>query len=261
MGVACPQTKLGCLTIDALPKEGLLLEGWRFHPGDNPTWAAPNLDDSNWKSINPTLNINQPGPLRQAQIGWFRLHLQADSSVAKQQLALLITQQGASEIYLEGKLVHRLGVVSKDPAKEVIYNPNNTPLSFPLPAGREVVLAVRYSFTEPNFRYILSSWQPLPALVIRLQSMDEAVKELMVARSYKGFSEFGKVGYFLVLGLLHLVFFLSYPLRRTNLYFSLATLGNSFGYLAYYYGYFMPHPGVGSAGLLHNPHLPRTTKI
>ncbi len=234
------------MVIDSLPEKGLLLEGWRFQAGDDPAWAAPELDDSGWQSIDPARNINELGPLSRVEVGWFRLHMQVGSFVAKQALALLITQQGASEIYLQGKLVHRLGVVSKDYRQEVIYNPTGTPLSFPLPAGKDIVLAIRYSFTQTNFRYIVSNWQPLPALVVRLQGMDEAVKSLALERSYVGLREFGKVGYFLVLSLLHLVFFLSYPLRRTNLYFSLATLGNSFGYLAYYYAYFMPHAGVGA---------------
>ena len=38
--------------IDSLPAKGILLDkGWKFHEGDNPEWAKPDMDDSKWQSI------------------------------------------------------------------------------------------------------------------------------------------------------------------------------------------------------------------
>ena len=45
------------LRIRHLPAEGLLLtNGWRYHAGDDPTWARPDFDDSGWDTPSP------PGP-------------------------------------------------------------------------------------------------------------------------------------------------------------------------------------------------------
>lgn len=128
----------------------MLDQGWRFQPGDGAAWADPAYDDSRWQAIDPTQDIHYLTQLREAEIGWFRLHLQVDSSYLHIPLAMTIFQRGASEIYLNGKLIHTLGVVSEEAEEEVLFNPNYTPYSFQFTGGNEQVLAVRYSFTKSN---------------------------------------------------------------------------------------------------------------
>ena len=55
---------------------------------------------------------------------------------------------GASEIYLDGKLVQRFGAVGATPDTEVVYNPNTLPVNIVLDARGEHVLAVRHSCME-----------------------------------------------------------------------------------------------------------------
>ena len=105
--------------IDSIPAGGILLnKGWKFKTGDNPDYAKPDLDDSGWRSINPPLDIHDSLPqITRSGICWFRLHLSFDSRLLKSQLALVIQQSGASEIYLNGHLIHRYGIINDDPKK------------------------------------------------------------------------------------------------------------------------------------------------
>jgi hypothetical protein len=121
-----PVLKLSTLKYNEIT----LNQNWKFHPGDNPSWADPYFDDRHWSPIDPTTDIHYLTDLREAGIGWFRLDLAIDTSMLNIPLAMTIFQRGASEIYLNGKLIHTLGVSSKDPKKEVIFNPNFTPYSF-----------------------------------------------------------------------------------------------------------------------------------
>ncbi|WP_345265451.1 hybrid sensor histidine kinase/response regulator transcription factor [Nibrella viscosa] len=233
------------LALQRLPADGVLLnQGWRFHAGDNPAWARPDYDDQRWQPVDPTRGITEMTQLQPAQIGWFRLHLHLDSSILNVPLAVLITQSGASEIYVNGKLIHRLGRVSADWSRELIYNPNNVPLAFPGLNHPDVVIAVRYSFTKQNLAYRLSGWMGNPCLVMRLQRMENAVNNLISERSYVTFREFAKVGFLLILGILHLVFYVVYPLRKTNLYYSVFSLSLSLVFVLYFQFAFMPRQGV-----------------
>ena len=56
-----------------------------------------------------------------------------------------IYQTGASEVYLEGKLIHRLGIVSANPDSVKYYSPNSILLSFPMEYNTEQTLAIRFA--------------------------------------------------------------------------------------------------------------------
>ena len=60
---------------------------------------------------------------------WIRIHLSIDSTVS--QLVMMIDQSVASEIYLNGKLIHRLGVLDVNSNEIKAINPNGRPFSFP----------------------------------------------------------------------------------------------------------------------------------
>ena len=135
-----------------LPPEGMLLDkGWKFSAGDNPEYAKPDYDDGKWEPINPALDVHDLPPIKQG-IVWFRLHLVVDSNLLKEQLALLIQQSGASQIYLNGSLIYSFGVFDTDPAKVKAYDPLGEPVVFPLKKDGQQILAVRYAL-QPEVRY------------------------------------------------------------------------------------------------------------
>jgi signal transduction histidine kinase len=232
------------IVIKTLPVQGVLLDkGWRFQGGDNKEWAAPGYDDSEWQALNPTSDLHQLVELRRAEIGWFRLHIKADSTLLNRPLALLIRQRGASEIFLNGKLIHQLGTVSADDKKEVLFNATNTPYSILLTGGTDHLLAVRYSFTKRNPYINYANYIKNPCLVMRLQGMDNAIDQFTKNRDFGSFSAFAKVGFMLFLCLLHLFFYLSYPKHRTNLYYSLFAFSFFITYLFNYFIVYIPLQG------------------
>src|SRR6476469_5782986 len=92
-------------------KEWIWLDSnWKFKTGDNPGWAKANLEDASWQTINTNHDLlDLPGMSKKGGIAWFRLRLTMDSTL-NQQLVMRIFQTGASEVYLDGKMIHQLGV-------------------------------------------------------------------------------------------------------------------------------------------------------
>jgi signal transduction histidine kinase len=204
--------------INSIPKEGVVLNsGWKFQAGDNMNWANPEYDDKNWKSIDPTLDVHDLPQLHKS-IHWFRLRLSIDSGVLENQLALIIRQSGASEFYLNGRLIHRFGVFSTIPEEIVAYDPLDKPISFPLDKTAQYVLAVRYVL-QPNVSYITNYVEQHPVLQIRVNNIDTAIDQYK-SNSNESMWLF-RAGVFFILTILHLAYYLYYPPQKANLYFFL----------------------------------------
>ena len=108
------QNSSNVFRIDEIPTNLLLNEGWEFKAGDNPEWSKQDLNDGGWSPIDPTLELHNLPQVKNAGIGWFRLKLQVDSSLMGESLTMVVSNIGASEIYLNGKLISRFGIVSPD---------------------------------------------------------------------------------------------------------------------------------------------------
>src|SRR6185436_18058147 len=99
--------------INKLPTGGIILDTlWKFQAGDNPDFARSGYDDKKWQSFNPTLDIVDQPQFAKTGICWLRLKFSVDTSLRTQQLALIINQAVASEIFLNGRLLYRLGRIS-----------------------------------------------------------------------------------------------------------------------------------------------------
>ena len=64
-------------TIDDLSQLVELRTGWRYQPGDNLEWAAPDFDDSSWTPVELPLPRGY-GIRGKQNWGWFRIELQFD---------------------------------------------------------------------------------------------------------------------------------------------------------------------------------------
>jgi serine phosphatase RsbU (regulator of sigma subunit) len=132
---------------DATVKRGIVLrDGWRFRAGDDPEWAKKTYDDSGWGHVDS--GVGPFGPDWQG-VGWLRRRLRVDPSCTETVVGLSIHQAGASEIYFDGRRVASLGVVSGDAGKEVA-RAARFPVALALEAGREHVLAVRFSLAHEH---------------------------------------------------------------------------------------------------------------
>ncbi len=210
--------------LNKLPPEGVLLDkGWKFQTGDNPDYAKSEYDDEAWQSINPTLDIHDLTQIPKSGICWFRLHLSIDSNLLKNQLALIINQSGASEIYLNGRLIHRFGIISINPKEIKAYDPFKKPVLFTISKDKLQLLAARFA-QQPNVLYTKAVGRQNPALKIWVNGLDTSIDQYQ--HTYTGFtaSIIFRVGAFLILVILHFAFYIFYPSQKANLYFCLYAL-------------------------------------
>jgi signal transduction histidine kinase len=195
--------------------------GWTFNVGDNAEWAKPGFNDSSWQSVNLFQDLYNVPQLPKNEIVWFRLRFKTDSTLSNQQLVMRIYQTGASEVYLEGKLIHRLGIVSANSDSVKYYSPNSTLLSFPLAYNTEQTLAVRFANLPNRYPVFLNFLRS--NLELWVTTLDNANDDNFVRyyRTYNNRINIG-IGVATVLCILYLSLFLFFPAQKINLYFSLS---------------------------------------
>lgn len=203
---------------------------WRYHPGDNPAWAAPDFNDESWVLLNPALPRDQISDSLWPGIGWFRLHVEVDSELVGVPLGLMIYQAGASEIYLNGERLFRFGAVGATQLSEKSHIRTwSQPHTFAFEQAGRNILAVRYS----NHRwYQIVLWGGEAGFSIQVGPADDVTggysARLLEGGRYQAFF----TAFSLSLALLHLLFFIFYPKARENLFYSV--LAFSFAGICYF---------------------------
>ena len=207
--------------LHTIPKVDTVLSGWLFRAGDSTAWADLALNDQNWKPVDPSIQIDNFRKITRTSVGWLRLKLFVDNSFQEEEFAFRITQSIASEIYLNGKLVKRYGVVNSDPEKVKGYDPLSEPLAIKILPGKVNVLAIRYA-VEPRKAYA----PRIPAMVFSLTTYDKAVENrLPFLEEYPNNPKYiFYLGLFFILTVLHIALFVYYPRQKANLYFAVYTL-------------------------------------
>lgn len=81
---------------------------FRFHPGDNPRYAAPGFDDSRWPLIQSNESWYSQGYKDLSGFGWYRFHVTVPPGAT--QLALLVPALSDSyAVYANGHLIGQVG--------------------------------------------------------------------------------------------------------------------------------------------------------
>ncbi|MFN8256283.1 MAG: ATP-binding protein [Bacteroidales bacterium] len=204
-----------------LPDGVVLNSNWKLCLGDNPDFAKPDFDDSYWKPIDPTADINEIPKEAKTGINWLRLKLNVNNDEKNFQYAFIINQMVASEFYINGRLIYRFGNISTDPEKVIALNPQ-LPVSIPIIQGTKNVLAVRYA-VQPNLYYSFSN-DKLPLLNIRLVSSNESYSHMRKVERYIPLNNTFRAGAFIILAILYLAFFIYNPKQKTYLFFFLYAL-------------------------------------
>jgi signal transduction histidine kinase len=136
---------------------------------------------------------------------------------------MTISHAGASEIYLNGKLIKRSGVVSQNPDEIVACNPHERPLSFPVSKPGEQVLAVRYTL-EPHVSYT-GEWDTRNhGLFVKINSFENANAFYYNTQDYNKKSTLFRISAYIVLAVLYLAFYISDRRQRTSLNFFIYAL-------------------------------------
>jgi signal transduction histidine kinase len=208
--------------IDSLPTEGVLLDkGWKWHEGDSPDWAKTDFDDTKWDTINPTLTIPVLIQIYTHKPHWLRLKLGRQNP---QSVTLSVNQSGASEIFLNGKLIKALGDIENKETKTKAYNPLNEQIILNLDSSVNT-LAIRYYF-QKGLNYDAAFGERFLLFSAKLNSNKFQVSEAE-KYAWEGFN----IGVPFILFIVHLIFYLYYTPVKTNLWYSLSSF---FGFLGSY---------------------------
>jgi serine phosphatase RsbU (regulator of sigma subunit) len=215
------------LTADKLHSdwEGELNKaGWRYRAGDDERYQAGDYDDSDWEKLSNTQFFLERMP-RDGWMGkgWFRLRVTVDEQLAREILALRFWNWGASEVYLDGKLIGRFGTITAN--DDVEFNPNGAPVLFTFETGGTHVIAVRYSFQAArDLSRGIGKWlargEYHPGINPVLQTARYAVADYAQKGRASGWVSLF-AGILCALALLHFLLFLFYRRERANLFYSL----------------------------------------
>lgn len=205
--------------IDSLTTLISLDSLWRYYPGDDTLFAQPEFDDSSWDILSPRLNLTGIPDSVFTGYGWFRLHLQIDSSLRNKPFALRLNQQGASEIYFDGAFMYSAGNFSKEADKEETTNPRELPFILSFSDSLDYLLAIRYSNLEAhtNLKRYKHAQAGFIAEVLSPKQAMSSIKSTLPA-VYLIFFLFCV---FFILSFVHFLLYLFYRRQRSNLYYSI----------------------------------------
>lgn len=206
-----------------------LMQNWRYHPGDSIEWAAVDFDDRSWEVTDSRLRPGQLPRTGWTGAGWFRLHLLVDTTLIGSPLTLHFTEHvGASELYLNGRLLYTIGVVGKGGAQERPAVPR-LPLPLRFDAKREHVLAMRYSAFSAGK---LADWQQPLGFGAYLLDAPQGMEFVFANIRRMTILQIIWTAMPLLFALQHILLFAFYPKSRQNLYFALFTV--SIAIMAYF---------------------------
>ena len=121
---------------------------WLFHPGSD--FSSLDSNDAGWEIANTELLQNKNGgPLSNQGVGWYQKRFDVPVTLRSKPVALRMGQFGASEIFLDGKLIQRYGVVGNSMENEKIYVPRE-PVTIYLDSQASHKLLVHYSNLHAN---------------------------------------------------------------------------------------------------------------
>ncbi|MFN8347771.1 MAG: ATP-binding protein [Spirosomataceae bacterium] len=224
------------IRIDSLPSQGILLEkGWKWHAGDDPAFAKPDFDDSKWERIDPTKDIMDLSKVQKAGVSWLRLSLEMDTSLTKQGLALLLWQNGATEIYVDNEKLQQLGAFSGSDKTinaartwgKTVYLPNLSPY-------KKHTIAVRFGFDQEISYIKWFGWtnHAMRMIICRAEEAENNyfVQEINTSKLLDIF----KIGIFIILTILHFSLYFNYKKQKGNLIMGVYALVAGFAFGAAY---------------------------
>ncbi len=207
------------IKIDSITDVLTLDSNWLYKKGDNLEWSALNYDDLEWDPLSTILNLKSIESDVFDGKAWFRLHMEIDSSLFGKTYALLMNQYGASEIFLDGEKIASIGDFKSDSSEERRYNSKLLPTIFQFGDSTHQVLAVRYHHERAiNF----SKWyyQHNAGFTPSLSDPKLAITQVDYFIISSNFF-LGLIMIFAILGFIHLLFYLFYKKKISNLYYSI----------------------------------------
>ena len=205
--------------IDTIANTIELDSNWLYHKGDDPAWASHEYPDIDWDIVSTRLNLDQMDKDLFEGIGWFRLHMEIDSSLFNKAFALNIDQMGASEIYLNGKRIETIGSFENDSVPEKRFNPRMIPFLLQFSPEQSQVLAIKYAHNKGSL-FSRRFYHKEIGFTVSLKPIRAATEELQYF-IISNYSLLALTMIFLILGFIHLLIFLFYRKKIANLYYGI----------------------------------------
>jgi serine phosphatase RsbU (regulator of sigma subunit) len=192
---------------------------WKYTLIDNDKWivTAPDLT---WKSVQFPLDNELIEKINFTGVAWFYNTFQIDSAQVDKNFTLQLSQTGASEIYIDGKLFQQFGKPSKFINEEKLRNPQSIPFQISFDEQGVHVIVIRYGnnngFSNAKFLNNLRKW-----LVVSLteETLHDKIFDSILGKTKNVFVGIIS-GIFFLLSIINLMFFLFYKKEKSNLYFS-----------------------------------------
>jgi two-component system, NtrC family, sensor kinase len=147
------------------------LENWMYKAGNNPSWAAKDVDMVDWIRLNPAqLTIKNAGEDGRVE-GWFRLKIRLDRSFQGIPVGIHANRYAATDVYIDGQLVASFGSTGAGGRPYEEFKGNlDPPVQLNLPLDQDLLIAVylvdyrsginprhlkTHEDNQPGFRHLL----------------------------------------------------------------------------------------------------------
>jgi two-component system NtrC family sensor kinase len=197
-------------------------QNWKYHNADisilGDDWKSPDFNDDGWEFVNAGLYKDTFPKDGWNGEGVFRLHVRIDSNLLNKALVINIFHLGASEVYLDGKLLFNCGVLGKSPNAEEGFNALTKIPNTVIFTKQQHVIAVRYSgkyllenssavFQKFGFTLAIGRPEVVNPILLNNAKFFRALESLVISVP-------------LTFALIHLILFLFYRSQKSNLFFA-----------------------------------------
>ncbi len=180
----------------------------RFKAGDSLVWAQSTYKDKSWNTFDDT--PEQRAALLKEKTGWFRYRIYGNKRYKQTQWDLVIQQLGDSKIYLDGKLIATVAADRQSGADNLMAF-EHIPVS--LPDTGKHVLAIRLQYRNEDLLFANTTFEPFTVWIEQRQhTLFNRTANASVSAAVGGILG----GIFIILALLHLMFFRANPGQKVN---------------------------------------------
>ncbi|MFZ5517136.1 MAG: SpoIIE family protein phosphatase [Candidatus Zhuqueibacterota bacterium] len=198
-----------------------LTTSWKFCPIDSAAFASPGFDDRAWEFSETHLSGETAAAKNWNGIGWFRLHVKIDSSLINAPLGLKIVQAGACEIFIDGELVRRFGVIGTSSRDEQRFF-SRFPTSIVFKDSTHHIIAIRYS----NYYALqFNAFNSVAGFAASISDFDDSLDQSIAMLKKYTTNKFIFTLIPIIIAIYHLLIFLYYPRLKENLFYAIMLLG------------------------------------
>ncbi|MES2618642.1 MAG: adenylate/guanylate cyclase domain-containing protein [Bacteroidota bacterium] len=215
-------------------------DSWYYSETDQPSNAAKIFNDSTWVYRSSLLKNTKDSIFK--GLAWFRKYIHLDSSLTGLPLALMINQNGASEIYIDGKLIYNLGRID-GPNKSLYKDPQKLPIIFSIRDTGTHTIAIRYANYNAKahyeeYRNSRSGFEiSIANANIAVEGRNATVITLSLILLLMCFI-------FIILSLLHFLLYIFFRESKSNLYFSIFSFCLGLAFFIPYFTSLNPDPDL-----------------